>query len=384
MPIQQKEYLVHHGYASLYSGVHEGNDFYYETPIVSIETIIQQLKRYILNQELEQIQNLLNSDFIHAAVVDSRIQSDRHNEVWQYENYQPPYWQPKPSNYHLTEMSFGQTIIYPDLIPRKLISYQSDTYYYNIHNVQPVLEVLISQNHFQAIYEMALNQKNSSLDAILACMSHKSFINADFSSFDLSGADLTCSNLSGAQFGTINQTNLTGATISESLTKEQLYTVKTYQEAILPKGYRPFWTNETKTLVQTKLHELSFAANQYETSHLHAYKKAHELANALQQMLDAPDAKYHEQFQDEFLDKINEYTPHFKHAPLLQAWVASITLFLVTAGIGYLAALGVRAYNTGNYSPFFFNQTKIEQSVNAIKDVINESSSKCKPTGSSM
>lgn len=350
MPIQEKKYQTRHKYFALYhSGPREKTDEY-AVKISLIEATMEQLKSYILNNELVEIRKLLNDDFVHPQRIRQEKTYSRHNERW-VNNDLPPY-----------------------NATRKLVSYQENTCYYDVHSVQPVLEVLVSQNYFKEIYELALQKNNGTLETILACMSNKSFIKANFSAFDLSGADLSGSDLSGAQFGVIDDANLTGATISESITKEQLYTVKTYEKATLPKDYCPFWTDETKILVKEKLNELLTSAVEYKNSDPHAHKKALELASSLKNMIDAPNAKYHEGFQRDFLNKINDYAPNFEHAPLLQAWVGSMVLFFVTLGVGYLAAFGVRAYNTGNYSPFFFNQTKIEQHVEAIKTIVNEPS----------
>jgi uncharacterized protein YjbI with pentapeptide repeats len=286
MPIRQEKYMTHWHYSNLYNGISAGKDERYTVKTSSIESIMDELKKYIATADLSNLHALLNADFVYPDVVEHKKESSRHNEVWIHDNYQPLSWIYTPG-YHLTEMSFGQRMHYQsNHAPKTLVSYQADTYSYQIHNVQPVLELLVSNNRFKEVYDLACQQGNGSLEAILANMSHKSFVGADLSGFDLSNADFSCSDLSNVALGKINNADFTKANLKTTkLTKEQICTAKTYQKAQLPAGFRPFWTDETISALDRKIIELQFAAKKYEKSNALAYEKATELAGILEQML---------------------------------------------------------------------------------------------------
>ena len=375
--MRQEKYMTHWSYSNLYNGISGGRDERYTVKTSSIESIMDELKKYITTADLSNLHALLNADFVHPDEVERKTESSRHNEVWNYSNYQPLSWGYTPG-YHLTEMSFGQRMHYQSYhAPKTLVSYQADTYIYQIHNVQPVLEVLVLNHRFKEIYDLACQQGNGSLEAILANMSHKSFVGADLSEFDLSNADVGDSDLSDVTLGIIKDADFTKSNLKTAkLSKEQLCTAKTYQEAQLPAGFRPFWTDETVSALDRKIIELQFAAKKYEKSNPFAYKKANELAGILEQMLDEPGAKYNDAFQEHFLTTLRSYDTHFTHAPLIQAVIASLALFIISAGVGYVAALTIRAYTTQNKGFLFFNQTAIEAKIEDIKEasshILNE------------
>lgn len=375
MPVRQEKYKTHHSYASLYNGQHGGNNYDYTVTVSNLEDILEQLEQSITSTKLEELKQLLNADFVHPEVIERTTESSRHNEVWQDSNYQPSSWGHVPS-YALSDMHFRQGDHYTAhfngfSVDRKLVSYQADTYFYEIHAVQPVLEVLVLNNRFKAIYDLACEKNNGSLDVILENMSEKSFVGADLSDLNLSNANFTASDLSGATLGIIDNADLTKTNLkTTNISKQQLYTAKTYLDAQLPEGFRPFWTDATITALDRKIIELRDAAKQYEKSNALAFNKANELAGILEQMLDDSDAKYNEAFQEQFLQTMRNYDKHFTHAPLIQAVVASMALFIVSLGVGYLAAWALRARDTGNKQLLFFNQTAIEEKMEEMDKII--------------
>lgn len=375
MPIQQKLYKVRESYSSLYNGVVGGRDEVYKVEISSINSVVEKLKQFIREDNLSALTDLLNSEFVHSESVDHKTVSSRHNEAWEYGDCSPPLGGRMPWNHDLGDMSFGERMQYQHhYIPKKLISYQSDTTMYDVHNVQPVLEVLISSQNFKDIYELACQQRNGSLEVILVSMSNKDFTGADLSAFDLSNADFNHSDLSQVKLGKIDEADFTNANLTTTfMTKKLLYTAKTYQDAKLPAGYWRFWTEETKLSLIRKIEELRLAAGEYKDSDPIAHNKANELAQALDKMINSPNAKYHEQFQRDFLIKLRSYDEHFAHAPLIKAVIGSIALFILSAGIGYIIALGIRAYTTQNRQMLFFNQTAVETKITNIEKIITNS-----------
>ena len=371
MPKQLKQYKTRYVYNALYNDDRRSRVETYPIETSSIHLIMEQLKQLIEAKDLIALKNMLNADFIHPEVVEFKTETSQHNEVWEYTDVSLPLSTLYPFGMGLSDMSFAVKMQNEHTYaPKKLISYQSDSYEYEMHDVQPVLEVLVSLEHFKTIYELA-REDNDVLNVILSSLSNKDFSGSNLSEFDLSNADFSSSDLSRAALGLINGADFTQANLMDAVvSKEALSTAKTYVGAKLPAGYGRFWTEETKESVLEKIQELRLAAAKYKKMDPTASEKAIELADILREMIQKPDVKYHEQFQRNFLKTLRSYDVHFQHAPLIQAIIGSLALFLLSAGIGYAIAWGVRAYATENKDLLFFNQTSIETKIRDAEKIM--------------
>lgn len=361
---KNKQFLIRHEYLHILScwdnGTNGGkdvrkNDTHYPVQVSDYDAI--KAKLFAAVSDPKDLNAILQSEFIYEEL--SRKVEVPH-DTFEPEYRKIPVFNPYPvtrypvsAGYAFAGLSGAYSYTY-----EKNPNYgfgQKDTNTYATHKVATVLEELVL-NHgadFRALLSAAP----------LEC---KRYL-LDFTDLDLTGAQIADLEPSLMNFTRSNLQNTPG------ITQLFLDNSETYEDAILPHGIQPFWTEEKKEKVLQGLAKLAQYGHNLKKSSQEGAKQKGQLAGDLAKTLTnkiLSAEKYNSVFQKDFLSTLHQHDQAFseKRDHGFKMIISNIALCILGLGIGYLAA-GIAHYQqTGRF--FFFNRPETEQQVAKIQGVV--------------
>lgn len=304
--------------------------------VSNYDAIKHQLSVCINQNNPDQLKLLLESEFITPEV--------KSYEKITFDSFPKSQWD--------TVNIFGDTHI---IINPGYGKGQRDTHIYAEHYVYTVLEYLLKKN--KTDYIAMINSASEECKKQLM-----NFVNVDMSDANLSHIDTSYADFTGCNLK--NTKGISQKTLDSSIS---------YNDALLPKGLIPFWTESKKNQVLKGIARLQEYGERLLKSTDSEGKEKGKITVALSATLKeniASTNNYNGAFQTEFLRLLHQHDEVLNHKRYhgFKMIITNIAFCILGLGVGYLIAGIANHKITGHF--LFFDQTHTEQKVEEINSAL--------------